>query len=426
MNIAMLTNTFKPHVGGVAESVLRFTEGYRKRGHRVLVVAPEYDEETEDENNVVRMTSIDELTGSDFTIALPVSPKLRQQLDDFAPQILHSHQPFLVGDTAVRLAASRDLPLVFTYHTNYEHYTRYAPVDTRGIQKFIIELSTGYSNLCDRVIAPSESVAEMLRSRGVTTPIRVIPTGVEVDRFAKGDKEIGREKAGIPREAFVVGHVGRLAPEKNLVFLAESISRFLNESEYAHAMIVGSGPSQSEMEDAFQRGTVADRVHFTGVLKNQELVDAYHAMDVFAFASHTETQGMVLVEAMAAGNPVVALDAPGAREVVQDQKNGCLLDDEDRGAFSDSLKWVENREETEIKAIRKCARSSAKDFDIAHCVEDALELYEEITSDDERKHRPRNTARMDAILDGLAREWELWSARLKALARAATPEEEDE
>lgn len=214
MNILILTNTFTPHVGGVARSVAAFAEEYRKRGHRVLIVAPEFPGMPREEVDVVRVAAIRNFNASDFSVALPPLAGLGERLDDFRPDIVHSQHPFLLGMTALRIARYRQLPLVFTHHTLYEQYTHYVPADSPAMKRFAIDLATRYANLCDHVFAPSESIRKLLLKRGVTRPVTVVPTGVCPEHFAQGDGAGVRERMGIPASAFVVGHLGRLAPER--------------------------------------------------------------------------------------------------------------------------------------------------------------------------------------------------------------------
>ncbi|MGB5339750.1 MAG: glycosyltransferase, partial [Gammaproteobacteria bacterium] len=161
MKIVMLTNTFMPHVGGVARSVAAFAAEYRRCGHQVLVVAPVFPNMPQAETGMVRIPAIQNFNGSDFSVVLPVSGLLTDELDDFKPQIVHAHHPYLLGTTALRIARYRELPLVYTHHTLIEQYTHYVPVDTPGIKRFAIEMGTRYANLADQVFAPSESIAAL-------------------------------------------------------------------------------------------------------------------------------------------------------------------------------------------------------------------------------------------------------------------------
>lgn len=376
MNIVMFTNTYRPHVGGVARSVERFSDEFRRRGHRVLVVAPSFPATPREESDVLRFPALQQFNGSDFSVPVPVPGRLAAVLADFRPQIVHSHHPFLLGDTALRVAASRGIPAVFTHHTRYEDYTHYVPGDSPRLKKFVIDLVTGYCNLCTAVVAPSESIALLLRQRGVTVPIEVIPTGILPDEFSGGDGAAFRERLGIPADSFVVGHLGRLAPEKNLVFLAEAVARFLRKREDRRFLLVGTGPAAEAVEAILRTYGLAGRLHRKGILSGSEVAGAYGAMDLFAFASRTETQGMVLTEAMAAGVPVVAIDAPGAREVVRDGVNGRLLPGEDPDAFAAALEEVAALPREDRERLAAGARATAAGFSLAAMAERTVALYD--------------------------------------------------
>jgi 1,2-diacylglycerol 3-alpha-glucosyltransferase len=374
----MVTNTFLPHVGGVARSVSGFTAEFRKRGHRVVVVAPIFEGIPEREPDVVRIPAVQNFSGSDFSVPVPATGKVIAALKRFTPQIVHSHHPFLLGDTALRVAATRDTPVVFTHHTMYEKYTHYVPGDSPRLKRFVLDLVTGYCNLCDAVIAPSKTVAEEIVSRGVKVPVNVIPTGVNVEIFSEGDGGAFRKRMGIPPDTFLVGHVGRLAPEKNLGFLTRAVVRFLLENGGARFFLAGEGPLKKEIEQTFADQGLADRVHIRGVMDFPELASAYQSMDVFAFASCSETQGMVLTEAMAADTPVIALDASGVREVVRDKENGRLLPREDEEEFVSALSWVAGLSPEERQRLGEGVARTADSFSLANTAANTLSLYESL------------------------------------------------
>jgi glycosyltransferase involved in cell wall biosynthesis len=422
VNILMMTNTFTPHVGGVARSVEAFTREYRRLGHRVVVVAPEFPNLPRRERDVIRVPAIQQFNGSDFSVIYPFSSGFMDQVDDFKPDIIHAHHPFLLGNWAVRLASERKLPLVFTHHTMYEQYTHYVPGDSPRLKQFAIKLDIGFCNLCNAVIAPSESVAAILRERGVATAIEVIPTGVYTDRFGTGDGAAFRAMRRIPRDAFVVGHLGRLAPEKNLPFLAEAVIEFLQREPRAVFLLVGSGPSLAPIKAAFKQAKLTKRLFSVKQARNQALVDAYHAMDVFAFASLSETQGMVLTEAMAAGLPVVAVDAPGAREVLRDGENGILLPTPDGAQFTAALARLAALPHREFRAYQTAARRTAREFSMDRTARKALALYKQLL---------QNTSvtglRDDSIWTSAAEwfrtEWNLLRNVAEAATAAFTAEE---
>lgn len=414
MRIVMMTNTYLPNVSGVANSVARFSRSYRERGHEVLVVAPQSDEALEPEDGVVRVPAIQHFNGSDFSVVLPAPLYLTRTLNRFAPDIIHSHHPFLMGDTAMRAATARGVPLVFTYHTMYEQYTHYVPFGAMRMQEFIIELSTRYSNRCDRVIVPSRSVGRLLRERGVTAPMTVVPTGVDTREFRGGDGAAARAAWGIPQQAPLLGYVSRLAPEKNLEYLARAVALYLRKVEDAHFIVAGSGPARETMQAVFGAAGVDARTRFTGNLTHQPLLDVYAAMDVFVFSSQSETQGMVLVEAMAAGKPVVALDGPGVRDVVRDRVNGRLLPgDAPPDTFARALTGVLRMPASSRRAMQTAARRTAYRHTTGRCASKALHLYE--TAIESYGSRDGNASgEWDNLLKMIEQEWTLWADRLAA------------
>jgi glycosyltransferase involved in cell wall biosynthesis len=402
MNIVLVTNTYLPHVGGVARSVEAFREEYLKRGHRVLVVAPDFPGTPEHESDVIRIPAIQNFNASDFSVALPVPAGLRRRLDEFRPDIIHSQHPFLLGMTAVRIARSHGLPLVFTHHTLYERYTHYVPGDSPIMQRFVIKLATHYANICDQVFAPSKSISDLLIKRGVNTPVLVVPTGVYPEKFAHGNGKAFRKIWNIPEDAFVIGYVGRLAPEKNLEFLAGSVAAVLQTRRQAYFLVVGAGPSGAVISKHFSAAGVEQQVLFCGILEREQLADALAAMNIFAFSSRSETQGMVLIEAMAAGLPVVALDAPGAREVITDRQNGRLVQTDKISDFVNAMEWLIALPAAEMQRRMAAARETASAFSMPVVAEEALACYASL------KPQPKSHSQQEEI------SWQQVMARIKA------------
>ncbi|OHB67348.1 MAG: glycosyl transferase family 1 [Planctomycetes bacterium RBG_13_62_9] len=418
MNILMMTNTFTPFVGGVSRSVTAFARQCRQAGHRVVIVAPQFEGAPTSEEDVIRIPAIQHFNGSDFAVALPVPGYLSSRLEDFKPDIVHSHHPHLLGNTAVRIASRLSCPLVFTHHTMYEHYLHYVPAEAHRMRQFVITLVTGYCNLCDCVITPSESVAAILRDRAVETPLAVIPTGVDVQRFGHGNGRSFRRSHGIPQRASVAGYVGRLAPEKNLTFLAEAMCDWIAQTENGHFLVVGSGPSDEEIRQRFEQQACSDRLHLAGALDGPDLVDAYHAMDVFVFVSCSETQGMVLTEAMAAGKPVVALDAPGVREVVKDGYNGRLLMEPSAADFADAVVEVASASTPRRERFRQAARETAEQFSIQRCATRLVRVYERLLK--QQPCGPKDESVWHQAAEEIKAEWELLKNMAEAVGHAMT------
>jgi glycosyltransferase involved in cell wall biosynthesis len=308
------------------------------------------------------------------------------------------------------------VPLVFTHHTLYERYTHYVPLDSPALKRFAIRLATEYAKLCDQVIAPSESIARLLRERGVTTPIAAIPTGIDTGFFAAGNGARFREQAGIPPDARVIGHTGRLAREKNLLFLADALAPCLAADPRAVLLVVGDGDARAEMLDRLRPHAAPGQLHFAGNQSGPALADAYAAMDCFVFASQTETQGLVLAEALAAGKPVVALDGPGVREIVRDGENGLLLDaDASARDFSAALDRLLH---DPARFPSSAARASAADYASDRCVDRVLDCYAALIDRQPRGPAAADSGAWDRLLAGIGVEWSLLVEKMSAAAAA--------
>jgi 1,2-diacylglycerol 3-alpha-glucosyltransferase len=411
----MFTNTYLPHVGGVARSVSTYEEEFRRRGHHVRIIAPEFDG-AEESPYVLRVPAIQNFNGSDFSVQLPQPGLIAEDLDDFDPQIIHSHHPFLLGDSALRAAWTRRLPLVFTHHTLYEQYTRYVPLDSEALQRVAIQMATEYCNLCTHVIAPSESIAELLVQRQVTRPISAIPTGIDLEKFGNGDGRRCREKYNIPADALVIGHVGRLAGEKNLPYLARAVGEFLAKHQDAYWLVVGTGESAEAVQGTIAEMANPQQLIMAGCQTGQELVDHYTAMDLFVFSSQSETQGMVLAEAMAARTPVVALDGPGVRDVLNDVSGRLLPGNAGESTFADAIRDF-TRDRGALTHRGELARQSVRTYGLDVCADRILELYEQLI--EEHSHREdADPGPWDRLLGRLEIEWNLLIEKTSALAAA--------
>jgi glycosyltransferase involved in cell wall biosynthesis len=371
----------------------------------------------ENEHNVVRIPALQNFNGSDFSAALPVPGIISSTVKNFKPDIIHSHHPFLIGSSALSIAHTYSIPLVFTHHTKYEEYTHYVPGNSKLLQQFVINLSTNYANLCDLVFTPSESIRELIIKRGVNSNIVTLPTGVDTRKYTKANGMEFRKKLGIPENAFVIGHLGRLAKEKNLEFLSEVVIKYLLESPQSDNcifLLVGTGPMKTHIMEKFSSKSLSDRIFTTGLLDTQDVVNAYSSMDLFAFSSKSETQGMVITEAMAAGTPVVAIDAPGVREVVKNNINGKLLENEDVNQFYAAIEAMVNLSPEEKSLFIQAAKNTADEFSLERSADKALHYFKELM-DYSLAHRENNYNLWTKAMRLIESDWE----RIKEFASAA-------
>lgn len=249
-------------------------------------------------------------------------------------------------------------------------------------------------------------------------PIDVVPTGVDLAAFSQGDGSGFRSILGIPHDAFVVGHLGRLAPEKNLSYLCNGVVKFMQKEPRAHFILVGKGSIENTLMDVFYKNGLRERVHKVGFLQQPFLASAFKAMNVFVFSSLSETQGMVLTESMAAGVPVIALDAPGVRDVVADEQNGRLLSAQTSYQnFAKALHWFIKLPETKKAELSQYALATAELYSLDKCAQKAIKKYLQLLGT-EYNHRHHEHQLWTDAINTIRAEFDIVKGYAKAAARA--------
>ena len=335
MRVALFTNNYLPFCGGVTVSVETLRRGLEAEGHEVWVFAPRFAGAAETAPRVVRYPSVPAATYPEFALAVPWAPAIARRVAALDFDVFHAHHPFLLGPAARRFARRHRRPLLFTYHTRYEKYAHYVPLKRSLVEAVAVRLSTRFAARADAVLAPSAVLAEELRARGVTAPIRVVPTGVDLERFRPGDAAPARESLGLPPHDPLVLYVGRLDREKSVERVLLAFDRIAATLPAARLCLVGQGTQAARLMRLARALPARGRIHFLGARAHDTLAPCYQAADLFLFASETETQGLVLAEAAACGVPVVAGQAPGCAEVVRDGETG-LLTKADPSALADA------------------------------------------------------------------------------------------
>ncbi len=324
MRVALFTNNYLPFCGGVTISVETLRRGLEERGHEVWVFAPRFPGVSDGGPRVVRYPSVPAATYPAFALAVPWAPRIARLVRGLGVDVFHAHHPFLLGPAAARLARGLGRPLVFTYHTRYEKYAHYVPLQRALVEAAAVRLSTRFAGRAQAVLAPSAVIRDELRARGVAAPIAVIPTGVDLARFRPGDRGAARARLGLSPEGELLLYVGRLDREKSVERVLLAFDRIASTLPGARLVLVGQGTQSAALRRLAGSLRMGDRVTFLGVRPHEELATCYQAADLFLFASETETQGLVLAEAAACGLPAVAVSAPGSDEVVRDGETGLL------------------------------------------------------------------------------------------------------
>ncbi len=338
MRIAVFTDSYRPYTSGVVRSIETFREELHALGHQVYIFAPRYGSSHHREEAVYRFFSLPSPTNPEYNIAIPISLRLKNTLKRLRVDLIHAHSPFMLGRLGAHCARDLGLPLVFTYHTLYDHYVHYLPVARSLTRKVTRMLCVRFCNRCDMVLVPTWVIGEYIRELGVAVPITKLPTGIEVERFQKGNPHWLREKFGLRAEEKVLLFVGRLGQEKNVDFLLRAYRRVLEAAPEipTRLVLVGGGPETKHLRRVTASLGLEERVLFTGPLSSQDVVHCYAGAYLFVFPSVTETQGLVIGEAKAAGVPAVAVNAFGVREMIAHGEDGYLTPLEEE-AFADRI-----------------------------------------------------------------------------------------
>lgn len=372
VRVGMFTDSYLPRVSGAVRSVYATTVELRRLEHEVWVFAPRHPGAPADPH-LVAVPSLHLRRYPDFPFAIPVAPRFLARVRDLHLDVVHAHSPFLMGQAAAFLAGRTGAPLVFTHHTLYVEYLHYVPVVSSTVTRPLVEwYVTAYANRCACVIAPSAAVREMLREHGVTSRIEVVPgAGPDPDAVARLDPVGVRGRFGLPEDEPLVFTVARLAPEKSVDLVIEAFAR-IRAAVPARLLIAGEGPSRPSLESLAAALGVGDRVVFAGMLSRDEVLSCARAADLFLFASRTETQGLVVVEAMAAGLPVVAVAAGGVAEVVPGDA-GSLAAPDPRSLADAALRYLRD------PALRRTAgergRAAASQYTVGPLTQHLLDIY---------------------------------------------------
>lgn len=342
MRIAMMTNNYKPFIGGVPISIERLSEGLRAIGHEVVIFAPDYNGQEEDEN-IVRYHSLIKGVANGASVPNSLDARIEKRFKEGDFDVIHVHHPMLIGKTALYLSKKYNVPLCFTYHTRYEQYLHY--IKMSFLRDFVPYYVNNFISQCDIVFAPTPTMRDYLIQIGSGASLAVLPTGIGRESFEADKDEVRRlRKELIGGKKYLFCTVARLAKEKNIDFLLRALAmrkeRQISESnrisgETAESLVgqsdfrlvvVGDGPCRNELEKLAKKLNLEEEIVFAGKVPNEQVKNYCKAADLFLFASESETQGIVILEAMAASTPVLAINATGVCDVVVNGRNGYMTD----------------------------------------------------------------------------------------------------
>ena len=380
MRIGLFTDTYAPHINGVATSILMLEHALRKLGHDVYIVTVNNDILSYDfgKENIIRIQGI--TTGIyDYRLSGIYPIKAINKIKKWNLDIIHSHTEFGIGTFARIMAKQLDIPIVHTYHTMYEDYVHYI---TKGhfdsTSKKIVEYFTKF--YCDKtvteLIVPTKKTYDLFKEKyKYDRNVHIIPTGIEVERFYKENidfKKVGnlKEKYNIKSDDFVILFVGRIAKEKSIDFLIDNHASLVRKNKKCKLLIVGGGPDLEDLKKKARK--LGDNVIFTGKVPWNDVPNYYHLANCFVTASHTETQGLTVIEAMAAGIPVVALDDDAFNTVIKEDVDGYLF--KDKKKYKSSIEKLMGDKE-HCKKLGAQALINSNQYSAKYYAEKVLDVY---------------------------------------------------
>lgn len=323
MKIGFFTDGYLPQLNGVATSVVEWSKGLEKLGHKVYIIAPSYPD-YKDKKNVIRFTSFRFIKQPEIRLAVYFPGRSMLKVSTMNFDIIHGVSGGTVTNLGLIMAKLKKVPFVFTYYTRFNHYAHYF-LKGKIIRPEMIERAGRiFCNRCDCIIAPMPKIKDELISFGVKRPITVIPSGVNVDKFRKQRKGYLRKKTGI-KSGKILLYVGRLGKEKSVDFLLKAFKVICEKDPTVSLVLIGDGPEKENLEKLSEKLNISKRVYFTGLISAEEISKVYADAEIFIFASTTETQGMVILEALASSLPIVAVNDRVFDGIIQNKKNGILV-----------------------------------------------------------------------------------------------------
>jgi glycosyltransferase involved in cell wall biosynthesis len=318
-----------------------------------------------------------------YSLTMPYSNFVNKLLPSLKLHLIHSNHPLLLGNAAADQAEKLDIPLVFTFHTSYveyaDGYAQYVPFSQAFIEEIVVDGLAKYLNRCHHIITPSDSIKEALAHfAGLTDRVTTIPTGIDLEPYQNTDGRLVREQYGWEKEIVLVS-VGRLAEEKNFDTLLDAVAQVMSKQDDVRLMLIGDGPRRGELERHAQKLGVADKVKFTGRIPFEGIPGHLKAANLFVFASITETQGLVTMEAMATGLPVVAVAATGTSDAVVNGQEG-LLTENNSEALAQAIQQVLADKEM-FARFKMAAVEKAKSFDMMVQAQKVVDVYRQAIED---------------------------------------------
>lgn len=392
MKIGIFTDTYPPYINGVSTSITMLKNGLEKKGHEVFIVTVNSEKlgyKYEENDHIIRIPGIP-IGIYDYRLTGIYPLRAINKIKKWNLDVIHSQTEFGVGTFARIISKQFNIPLVHTYHTMYEDYVHYITKGYfDGASKKIVEYLTKF--YCDttatELIVPTKKTYDLFKKKyRYDRNIHIVPTGIEVERFYKENidtKKLNelKKKLKINKDDYVILFVGRLGKEKSVDVLIDCQNSIVKKYPNCKLLIVGDGPDMEHFQNMVKKTYIEENVIFTGKVPYEEVPLYYQIASAFATASHTETQGLTVIEALAASLPVIAVDDESFNTVIINDLNGYLFHNKRQ-----YKKYVEQliTEEERQKRISKQARISAEPYSAKYFAERVLDVYKEAIGPQEK------------------------------------------
>lgn len=378
LRVGVFTNNYLPFIGGVPISIERLRRGLHALRDSVLIVAPRYKDQPKNEDNVLRVPSLLAMGEKrEFRLANIFLKRIRTRLKIFQPDVIHLHHPFWLGSLGLYIGRWLKVPVIYTYHTRLEHYAHFVPLPGKLFRNLISHaLIKRFANKCDAVIVPTYSTEEYLRMIGVKSPTFVQPTGIEYQRFQEvSDEDVSRLRESLDlQDETVFISVSRLSNEKNIDFMIDAVDALRQRSDRPFRfLMIGEGHQRDRLQQRIDELDLNQHFTLVGAVPPEDMATWYHLGDAFLFASKSETQGMVILEAMAAGLPVVAVRSSGIDDVVRQDFNG-FKTPEKQDQWCEKVQLLLEDEALRNKLAAN-ALTFAADYSVEQFAKDVREIY---------------------------------------------------
>lgn len=385
MKIGFFTDTYLPTINGVSTSIDGMARSLMARGHEVTIIAPKSPGYRDKRKNIIRLRSIKVVKEPEIRLAAFVPERTLVKVTQKDFDIIHGFAGGTITSLGLGLSKVKGIPFIGSYNTRLNQYTHYF-LKGKIIRPKIVEQATRlFANRCDCLVVPANPIKEELQSFGVTKPIVVLPNGVDTALYSVQTEGFLKKKLAIPKGKKILLSIGRLGKEKSIDFLIKSMPIILRDHPDAVLVIVGDGPEKKKLMALSKRKGIEKNVYFSGFIDPKDIPKVYQDATLFVFASQTETQGMVILESLAAGVPVVAVQDGVYEEMIEDNVNG-LLTNNDTSLFAHAVSSLLSHPQ-KLAKMKEEAYKSAKKHSLENIAKAFENIYQKMIEEKEKTER---------------------------------------